>query len=332
MRDRVEVFRQIGVDDIGVAPANQPVHFPDCIGRTAAGPVTIGTILEIRLEDRFQYELGGSLNHPIPDCGDAQRAFATSRLRDHHPPHRPGPVRLRVEFLTQARQPCFQTLRLDLGESRPIHAGRTRIGAGQPVGVTKDVLAANLVVEQVEAACRLRLRLTIKLSLKVPELFGCFEAHRQSPPPRHLRKCPRSQGPSLLRSYPGSAVLCPCPTPSRSAATSDGEAATSDRTGLPRYPHHLSGVPCPTTPADRTGASVDFFPIRAAFPVLQAGRHPHLYFRGLLRLHSRYGPSDCSTAQGGLRHEASIQPVTRPNRSSATRAIDNSLDGSFLHW
>ena len=34
--------------------------------------------------------------------------------------------------------------------------------------------------------------------------------------------------------------------------------------------------------------------------------------------YSRYGPSDCSTAQGGLDHEASIRPVTQPNRSSAT--------------
>jgi hypothetical protein len=59
MRNRVEIFRQIGVYDIGVAPANQPVHFLDGVGRTATGPVTIGTILEIRLEDRFQYELGG---------------------------------------------------------------------------------------------------------------------------------------------------------------------------------------------------------------------------------------------------------------------------------
>jgi hypothetical protein len=50
------------------------------------------------------------------------------------------------------------------------------------------------------------------------------------------------------------------------------------------------------------------------------------------RLHSRYGPSDRSTAQGGLCHEASAQPVTRPSRSSATRPIDNSLGGSFLHW
>ena len=35
---------------------------------------------------------------------------------------------------------------------------------------------------------------------------------------------------------------------------------------------------------------------------------------------------------GGLCHEASTRPVTRTSRSSATRSIDNSLGGSFLHW
>src|SRR5262249_61104008 len=54
--------------------------------------------------------------------------------------------------------------------------------------------------------------------------------------------------------------------------------------------------------------------------------------QGLLGLHSSYGPPGCSTAQGGLCHEASIRPVTQPNRSSATRPIDNYLDGFFLHW
>jgi len=198
--------------------------------------------------------------------------------------------------------------------------------------VGQDVLAADLVIEQVEAEFRLRLRLTIKLPLKGPDLIGCFEAHGQSPPPLRLRKRTRSQGPSLRRNYPGSAVLCPCPTPARSAAMSDVEAATFDRMGLPRYPHHHSGVPCPLPRRIETGACVDCFPVRAAFPVMQAGRHPHLYFRGLLGLHSRYGPSDCSAAQGGLCHEASIQPVAQPNRSSATRAIDNSLGGTSLHW
>src|SRR6516164_5516766 len=33
------------------------------------------------------------------------------------------------------------------------------------------------------------------------------------------------------------------------------------------------------------------------FPKWQEGRHPHCHFRGLLKLHSRYGPSDRSAAQ-----------------------------------
>jgi len=85
----------------------------------------------------------------------------------------------------------------------------------------------------VEAESRLRLRLTIKLSLKGPDLFGCFKAHRQSPSPRQLRKHTRSQGPFLRRHYPASTVVRPCPTPARSTAISDVEAATFDLDGSP---------------------------------------------------------------------------------------------------
>ena len=35
---------------------------------------------------------------------------------------------------------------------------------------------------------------------------------------------------------------------------------------------------------------------------------------------------------GVVGHEAPARPVARPNRSSATRSIDNSLGGIFLHW
>ena len=42
-------------------------------------------------------------------------------------------------------------------------------------------------------------------------------------------------------------------------------------------------------------------PDRAAFPELRAGRRPQLPFRGLLRLHSHYGPSSRSPARGGPR-------------------------------
>src|SRR4029077_524247 len=53
--------------------------------------------------------------------------------------------------------------------------------------------------------------------------------------------------------------------------------------------------------------------------------------QGLLRLHTCYGPPDRSAAQGDLCHGAPALPVARPSRSSATRSIDNSLGGFFLH-
>jgi hypothetical protein len=188
MRDRVEIFRQISIDNVGVAPADQPVRFLDRIDRAAPQAIAIGAVLEVRLEDRLEHDLGGGLDHPIPYRWDAKRTFAAPWLLDRRPPHRIGPIRLRNEFLAQAREPRFHARRLDLLEGHPVHARRARIVAGASIRVKKNVLAADLVVEQIEAEGGLRLRLTIELSLKTPDLIGRFKAHRQSPSPRHLRK------------------------------------------------------------------------------------------------------------------------------------------------
>ena len=160
----------------------------------------------------------------------------------------------------------------------------------------------------------------------------CLQAHRQSPRPRHLRKRTRSQGPFLSQHYPASTVIRPRPTPAMAVAFRDVEAATLALDGSPPITRTTFRRAVPTTPADRAGAYVDCFPAHAAFPKWPEGRHPHCHFRGLLRLHTCYGPPDRSAAQGDLCHEAPALPVTRPNRSSATRSIDNSLGGTFLHW
>ena len=190
----IQVFRQIGVYHVGVAPADQPVHFLDGIGPAAAGSIAISRVLEIRLEDRFQHQLGGGLDHPIPDRRDAKRAFAAPRLRDHHPPHRCRPVRLLGQFLPQARQPLLDARRLDRREVHSVHARCPRIEAGQPIGMLEDVLSTNLVVEQVEAIVRLCLRLAIELPLKDPDLYRCCQAHRQSPDPLRLQKAHQKSG------------------------------------------------------------------------------------------------------------------------------------------
>src|ERR1700688_611864 len=243
-----------------MAPADKPVHFLDRVYRSTNGAVAVGVVLEVRLEDRFQHELGGGLYYPIPDGRNAERSLASVRLRYRHPPHRIGPVRLRNQFLAQARQPPLQARRLDPRKGHSVPARRTRICSGQRIGVSQDVLAVNLVVEQVEAEGRLRLRLTVQLSLKGPDRCRCCQAHRQSPSPRHLRKRTRSQGPLLRRHYPASTLLRPCPTPAMAAACRDVEAATLacdgslpiTRTTFPtcraQYPGGSSGCACRLLP------------------------------------------------------------------------------------
>src|SRR5262245_25743197 len=142
------------------------VHVLDCVHRPTSRAIAIRIVLEVSLEDRLQHDLGSGLNHAIPDSWNAERTLASSILRDHYPPHRIRPICLRDQFLAQASQPRFRAPLLDLLEAHPIHTGCTRIGAGKPVRVTQNVLAANLVVEHIEAEGRLRLRLAVELSLK----------------------------------------------------------------------------------------------------------------------------------------------------------------------
>jgi hypothetical protein len=64
---------------------------------------------------------------------------------------------------------------------------------------------------------------------------------------------------------------------------------TSDRPAL-TLRARLSRHAVPITPADRGRLCGRYVSDRtAAFPQVQQGRHPRLHFRGLLRVHSRYG-------------------------------------------
>src|SRR5260221_10412702 len=131
--------------------------------------------------------------------------------------------------------------------------------------------------------------------------------------------------------YPASTVIRPCRPPAMAAAFATLRPLPSPLTGFPRLPEPPFRRAVPTTPADRAGARVDCFPTHTAFPKWQEGRHPHCHFRGLLRLHTCYGPPDRSAAQGDLCNEAPALPVTRTSPSYTTRSIDNPLGGFFLH-
>src|SRR5262249_7645794 len=176
---------------------------------------------------------------------------------------------------------------------------------------------------------RLRLRLTIQLSLKVRIAIGVARlianhlhlAIFESTP--EVRALPSAGVTRLQRSY-DPVRLPPKPPPLR-----DVEAATLTVTGLPRLPEPPFRRAVPTTPADRAGADVDCFPAHTAFPKWQEGRHPHCPFRGLLRLHSRYGPPNRSAAQRRPLSRGS-NPHGYPHEPLVSYRINRQLSGWIL--
>ena len=309
------------------------MHFLDRVRPAALRPIAVGRGVEIRLEDRLQHQLGGGLHHAVPDRRDTERPLAATGLRDHHPSHRCGSVRLRDQILPDRREPLLPAGRFDHGEGDPVDARRALVGARQIVGVAKNVFATDLVVEQVEAERRLVLRLEIELPLKLPDAFGCCQAHRQSPILNFVASAPE------VRALPSAGVTRPRRyyDPVRTPASTAAQGGVEGATLVPGGPPQMTRVTLPACRAHYPGGPQRVrlsvaSPPRAAFPVSQPGRRPRLHFRGLLRLHSHYGPSDRSAALGGLCHEASTRPVAQTSRSSATRSTDNSLGGTFLHW
>ena len=159
--------------------------------------------------------------------------------------------------------------------------------------------------------------MSLEVARAIPTLYltRCCQIHRQSPllpsftsPPEvralssaGVTRPHRSYSPLRLPDWPP-----PCPTTFGAATPSQSRASLTDLRSP--SPHAVL-----TTPVDRNRCSLvgelrvpapGFFPVRVAFPVSLAGRRPHLYFRGLLKLHTRYGLQSCSLTIRKLYREA----------------------------
>jgi hypothetical protein len=130
--------------------------------------------------------------------------------------------------------------------------------------------------------------------------------------------------PARRRSHsPNASIAAPRKSPAPGAG---GEAS------------YLAGLTPPvsasvgTQEALRTPARIVFevaFPAHAAFPKWQEGRHPHCHFRGLLRLHSHYGPPDRSAAHRRPLSRGS-SPCGCPHEPLVSYRINRQLSGWIL--
>ncbi len=136
-----------------------------------------------------------------------------------------------------------------------------------------------------------------------------------------------SPGVTRLQRYYDPVRLPPGPPP---------EAASKLRTPTgrvsPDYPHCPSNVPCLIPRwTERVLASISSPSARPSPNLRRVGVHDFTFeaCSGFTHITARW---IAQPPESGLCHEASARPVTQPDRSSATRSIDNFLGGTFLHW
>src|SRR5215467_6370999 len=161
MRNASEVVREIGVDDVRVTTEQPLLHLYDCLLGVSPSAVGVYFRWEIGFKDRFQNQRCRRHADPIPHAREAQRPEFAVGLRYIHSSDWLWPISLLPEGKRQFRQPSLDPIRLDVRKILAVDARRALVGAALGIGMRQNVVAADLVVQSVEAITGLRLRFRV---------------------------------------------------------------------------------------------------------------------------------------------------------------------------
>src|ERR1700757_862784 len=113
-------------------------------------PKPIRTRQELRFENRFQYEFGRLLDHPVTDRGNTQRPLTTLWFRNLHPPRRRRAIPTRAKVMTQLTQHAVHAVVLHRNQGDTIHPGRTLVLTHPLPRLPQDVTSVDTVIQGVE--------------------------------------------------------------------------------------------------------------------------------------------------------------------------------------
>ena len=172
VRNRIEVLRHIGVDDLGVPLINRLMDPSNRIERTSVWAIPIGCLIEVRFEDRFEHQHRRGLYDPIADRRDTERSLTRApRFGNHHSFDRPWCVACCSNLLPYCTEPAVYPVLLDASEGFPVYARCPTVRMAARVGVCEDIFTPHLVIQCVEPPRRLLLGLHVERSLERPNLF-----------------------------------------------------------------------------------------------------------------------------------------------------------------
>ena len=171
MGDASEVVREVGVNDFRVAPEQQLFHLDHRLLGVAPGTVRVLLGWKVGFKDRFQHQHCCCHADPIPHGRDAQRPEFAVGLRYEHSSDGVRSVSLLPESKRQFAKPPPHPVRVDVREVLAVHPRCALVGAALGIGMRQDVLAADLVVQGVEAILGFCLRFRVQRLLQFLNSF-----------------------------------------------------------------------------------------------------------------------------------------------------------------
>jgi len=125
--DVVEKFRQVKVNGDAITGLEVGSDLLECAVGGASGPKPVARFGEFRVEDRCHDLSDGLLDDPINNGRDAQRAFATTGLRDSHPSHRLGLIATLAQGLADGR-PVLTGIRREVLNAQSVDSRCAAVG------------------------------------------------------------------------------------------------------------------------------------------------------------------------------------------------------------
>ena len=149
-------IREVGVDDFLVSAKQQFFDLDRRLPGIPPRPVGVLFGWKIGFKDRFQNQRCRRHADPIPHARDAQRPEFAVGLRYIDSSDWLWPVSLLPERKRQFSQPSLDPVRLDVRKILAVDPRCALVGAALGIGMRQNVVAADLVVQSVEAVAGLR--------------------------------------------------------------------------------------------------------------------------------------------------------------------------------
>ena len=144
--DVVEIGSQVEVQNARLPLDNRLSNPLDRTMSCSLGPISKRSRLEIRLEDRFEYELERTLCHPVPDRRYRKDADLAPVFRYLLPPGWEWLVSAPDQFVPQLLEQSPYALCLDGLEGNPVYSRRTVVLFGHLIRCTQGLHLADVDV------------------------------------------------------------------------------------------------------------------------------------------------------------------------------------------